>query len=111
MSEPYPISGKFGRWTVVNPNVTIRGKRRHALCKCECGTVRAVSRASLKNGHTNNKRNNVWVEFQGSRKTIAQWARGITYAVLQVRLKKGWSAERALTTPVRKDRRHAKEST
>lgn len=51
----------------------------------------------------NNKRNNVIIEFDGKKMTIAQWANllGIKRATLSRRLKAGWSIERALTPYVR----------
>jgi hypothetical protein len=47
----------------------------------------------------NNRRNNVFLEFDGSRLTIAQWAEkiGLKYSTLKERLARGWSVERALT--------------
>lgn len=46
----------------------------------------------------NNTRRNHFLEYNGERKTIAQWARDkkITYACLTNRIKRGWSIERAL---------------
>jgi hypothetical protein len=51
----------------------------------------------------NNTSQNVWLEFDGRRQTISQWARerGIGATTLHNRLKVGWSLERALTTPVK----------
>lgn len=45
----------------------------------------------------------VWIEHDGHRKTLDDWARalGIRYGTLYQRLAKGWSTERALTTPTR----------
>lgn len=53
---------------------------------------------------SNNKRNNVFLEYKGERFTIAQWARklGIGLTTLFERLRMGWSIERVLTTPVGK---------
>jgi hypothetical protein len=47
----------------------------------------------------NNKRNNVFLEHEGKRLTLAQWARekGITYACLRYRLRE-WGAKRMLNT-------------
>jgi hypothetical protein len=47
----------------------------------------------------NNKRNNRFIEFEGNRLTLAQWARRleITPQGLAARLK-SWSIEKALTT-------------
>jgi hypothetical protein len=50
----------------------------------------------------NNRRNNVFLEFDGSRLTVAQWAEkvGLKYSTLKERLVRGWSVEKALTTPL-----------
>lgn len=47
----------------------------------------------------NNRTNSRWLEHDGKRMTLAQWARelGITEAALESRLRKGWPLERALT--------------
>lgn len=53
----------------------------------------------------NNKSSNHFIEWQGRRQTIAQWARerGWPRAMLKDRIVRyGWSAERALTEPPRK---------
>lgn len=49
----------------------------------------------------NNKRENKIIEFNGETKTLAQWCRelGLNYHSVQSRLCKGWSAEKAFTTP------------
>jgi hypothetical protein len=56
----------------------------------------------------NNRRNNRLVEFGGETLTVAQWARktGIDRRTLRSRLEKGWTAEAALTVPVRKTPGH-----
>lgn len=53
----------------------------------------------------NNKTNNVRVSYGGKTQTIGQWAKeiGVRRQILTTRIQKlGWSAERALTTPVKK---------
>jgi len=40
---------RFGRWTVLE-RAENKGKRTAWLCKCDCGTVKAVHATSLKNG-------------------------------------------------------------
>ena len=50
----------------------------------------------------NNTRVNRYIEFNGETHTMAEWSRikGINYSTLSSRInKKGWSIERALTTP------------
>jgi len=57
----------------------------------------------------NNTTRNHFVEFKGQIKTISQWSKitGISQDVIKDRLTKlGWSAERALTVPVRRCLRH-----
>jgi hypothetical protein len=52
----------------------------------------------------NNTPRNRWYEFNGERRTLAQWARhlGINYFALRTRLDKlGWSVERAFQTGAR----------
>jgi hypothetical protein len=46
----------------------------------------------------NNTSKNVWIEFEGQKKTITQWAEeiGIKVNTLQYRLYRGWPVERAL---------------
>lgn len=52
----------------------------------------------------NNTRRNVYLEFQGERLTIIQWARKlhIHYSALYYRIRAGWGVERALTTPAKR---------
>jgi hypothetical protein len=53
----------------------------------------------------NNRRDNVWISFNGDAKTMAQWARylGMRLQTLRWRLN-NWSVESAFTTPVRRRR-------
>lgn len=53
----------------------------------------------------NNKRNNHVLEYNGQKKTIAEWSRefDIPYGVLSQRIYRGWTIERALETPVGDD--------
>lgn len=46
-----------------------------------------------------NKRNIVWLEYNGATKTLSEWSRetGISVSVISNRLKRGWSIEDALT--------------
>lgn len=53
--------------------------------------------------NNNNKRSNVFLEFKGEKKTIAEWSRitGISGRNIHKRIfNRGWSVERALTTPI-----------
>lgn len=53
---------------------------------------------------SNNRENSTYISFNGLTKTKAQWSEilNIHYDTLRIRLKKGWSIEKALTTPVDK---------
>jgi hypothetical protein len=52
----------------------------------------------------NNTTKNVWVEFNGERKTVSQWAdvTGLPDYTIKWRIAKGWTPEKALTKPLRK---------
>lgn len=52
----------------------------------------------------NNKRNNVVYTYKDKTLTLKEWSAilGISYSALVHRLERGWSVERALTTPQRK---------
>ena len=52
----------------------------------------------------NNKTSNRLLEFNGETKTESEWARqiGIKASTLSFRINRGWSVEKALTTPVRR---------
>jgi hypothetical protein len=54
----------------------------------------------------NNRRNNIFLEFDGSRLTVAQWAEkiGFKYSTLKMRLARGWAIRKALTTPLGEQR-------
>lgn len=51
----------------------------------------------------NNKTNNVIWEYEGVKKTMAQWAEsiGISHSALSKRRDRGWTLERILSTPIR----------
>lgn len=51
-----------------------------------------------------NKSDNVLIEHNGETKTVAEWAKekNMTYDCLRYRIKRGWSIEKALETPVKK---------
>ena len=62
-------------------------------CKENC---RWATRAE----QSRNRRSNVFYEFHGRRQTAAEWARelGISHVTLFMRMKRGWSIDRALAT-------------
>ena len=53
---------------------------------------------------SNNRRSCVNITYRGETKTLAQWAKalGMSDSALRTRLRKGWSLEKALTTPIRR---------
>lgn len=61
----------------------------------------------------NNRRTNRKVTWNGVTKNLGQWAKiqGIPVDTLSCRLNKGWSVEKALTTPVRKQKNQSAEAT
>jgi hypothetical protein len=56
---------------------------------------------------SNNTRNNRFIEFRGTRKTIADWSRRLHVPdwIIPARIASGWSIKRALTQPVKTNRR------
>jgi hypothetical protein len=56
-----------------------------------------------------NRRNNVWIEFNGKNQLLADWARetGMPAVTLRYRIKAGWSIEKALTTPGQSKKKEA----
>lgn len=49
-----------------------------------------------------NKRSNRYLEFNGERRMVVDWAKhlGVPHRLLRVRLWRGWSVERTLGTPI-----------
>lgn len=66
----------------------------------ELSNCRWVSRKE----QANNRRSNTFLELHGERLTIQQWSErlGFSRSTIPLRLKTGWSVERALTQPLRK---------
>lgn len=58
----------------------------------------------------NNRNNNIIITYRGETHTQAEWARimGIKYSTLQQRLLDGWDVEKALTTPVKTQKKGLK---
>lgn len=54
--------------------------------------------------NANNRRNNRWIEWQGRRQTVSQWAReiGIREKDIHARMGRGWSVGEILTIPMLK---------
>ncbi len=64
----------------------------------------ANCRWATREEQANNRRGNVWVDYDGRRQTVSQWAHeyGLDAMVVHSRRAMGWTMEKALTTPVRK---------
>ena len=89
----------FYEWAVANgysDNLTI--DRKDANGNYEPSNCRWVSMTD----QANNRRNNHLVTLNGCTKTLAEWAEayGIKRDTISHRLIRGWSIERAITTPV-----------
>ena len=58
-----------------------------------------------------NKRSNVFLEYNGKRKTLGEWAEeyNINRTTLTNRLRRKWSVEKSLTYPVGEKYRHKKK--
>lgn len=50
----------------------------------------------------NNRRSSVWMTYRGQTKTLGQWAdeMGVNHSTLFMRLERGWSHEKTLSTPL-----------
>ncbi len=72
----------------------------------EPGNCRWVTRKE----QNRNKRNTLWIEYRGERKTLADWADSlnVSWDLLWNRLKAGWSVERAFTERVHPNRPNPK---
>lgn len=64
-------------------------------CKENC-------RWATRKDQSRNRRMNHYLEFNGERRIIVEWAEhlGVAPRLLRVRLNRGWSVERTLSTPV-----------
>lgn len=73
----------------------IENDKGYEKSNCQWATMRTQE---------NNKRNNVFVDFNGKTMTIAEWSRatGIGYQTITKRLDAGWPVGRALTETARK---------
>lgn len=69
----------------------------------EKGYFPANCKFSTQKEQCNNKRSNVWIEYDGRRRTLTQWSEvcGICYRTLMGRIRMGWSIEKILETPTR----------
>lgn len=58
-----------------------------------------------------NRRTNLYLEYNGERKTVTEWAKivGIKWQTIAARVHRGWTDEEALTIPVDRDVRKIKD--
>ncbi len=75
----------------------IHGSRGYEPGNCRWADLKTQQR---------NIKSNVFIEHNGQRKCVSEWAEslGMDSTLLAWRIRQGWSAERALTTPVAKRR-------
>ncbi len=57
----------------------------------------------LRKENDRNRRSNRWLTIEGERRTLAEWCerRGLPRDTVRKRLEAGWTAEKALATPIR----------
>ena len=91
---------KFFKWCVVNgyiPGLEIdRKDSTGPYAPWNCRFVDDYAQA-------NNTSKNRWLEWQGEKHTVSQWARqiGVAQQALRHRVDRGWSLERIFTQPFR----------
>ena len=96
---------KFGRITVVS--LSHIDKNSHWNCMCDCGTEFTAIGNNLTRGKSKscgcNKRDNVLLRLNGEDYTIAELSRkfNINKSTMKDRLRRNWSLERAVNTPVK----------
>lgn len=77
----------YGDLTVLSESGKVLGKRSFS-CQCKCGNKVVVRLDHLRSGHTSSC-GKCGIEFNGKRKTIAEWAslHGLKESTLRARLK------------------------
>lgn len=85
----YNSRAEFGECTL--DRIDVRGN----YCPENCRWISLDTQA-------NNKRNNHYLVYNNETHSMAEWASitGISYGTLKARLKRGWSVDKALSTPV-----------
>ena len=104
---------KFGRLTVKELGFkTYRGYRGKSwLCECECGRAFETRGNSLVLGVTKScgcLKNKQYVVYRGKEYTLKELSDkyNIPKSALYVRIKRGWSVNKALHTPIQKRTYH-----
>lgn len=112
-SPTYPLYGGRGitacdRWrtsfVAFSEDMGLRPSPKHSIDRIDndAGYCKENCRWATKKEQSRNTRQNVLVTFRGKTQCITAWAEELRMKpdTLQDRLQSGWSAERALTTPV-----------
>ena len=98
------VCERWRRFATFLDDMGPRPSSRHSLDRFpnrdgnyEPGNVRWATSAE----QNNNRQNNVFLEYASARRTISEWAAvtGVPQRVIGRRVRRGWSHERALTTP------------
>lgn len=94
------VCDEWSDFTVFLRDMGKRPSRRHQLDRedNDAGYSKDNCRWALPQKNLNNKRNNHYINFEGRRQTIAEWAleRGINYRTLNNRINRGWPIARAM---------------
>ncbi len=96
----------FGNFLI---DVGVRPSSKHSIHRIDndLGYIEGNVKWATQPEQQNCKRTNHQISFNGETQNLVQWATetGINYIALHYRLKRGWSVDKALTTPLQK--RHA----
>lgn len=101
------------RWAVFENFLADMGERpspTHSLerIKNNEGYRKSNCKWATKKEQSNNKRDNRWITFRGERLKITEWCKklGGKSTLITIRLQRGWTLERALTTRSKKEFKH-----
>jgi 5-methylcytosine-specific restriction endonuclease McrA len=87
---------------------TPKAHKNNTLSNLQTMCLPCHAKKDISSGYelTNMKRN-TYIEFNGRRQTLAQWSKelGFRHSLIQIRLKRGWSVEKALGPKLRLVRR------
>lgn len=95
--DEYVVFAEWARNNGYADNLTIERKDVNGnYCPQNCEWIEMRRQAR-------NRTTTKWVEYKGRKMSLAEAAEisGISYKLVHIRLKKGWSLERALSEPIR----------